>query len=59
MAQPDDERPETQEERALRALRAIHEGADLTEEAMTLANEFTDRHTGRFTAWLRRVFRRD
>jgi hypothetical protein len=51
---------ETQEERAMRALRAIWGGADLTEEAMKLSNEFTDQNTARFTAWFRRVvLRRD
>ncbi len=51
---------ETQEERAMRALQAIWGGADLTEESMKLSNEYTDRHTARFTAWVRRVIgRRD
>ena len=47
-----------QEERALQAIRAIQNGANPTYEAYTLANEFTDGQTSRFTAWLRRVFRR-
>jgi len=47
--------PETQEERAMRALQAIWGGADLTEEAMTLSNEYTDRHAGRLAAWVRRL----
>ena len=47
-----------QHERALEAIRAINEGANPTYEAYTLANEFTDSLTGRFTAWLRRLFRR-
>jgi len=55
--EPDE--PETQEERAMRALAAIWGGADLTEEAMKLSNEFTDRHTSRFTDWMRRLFRRE
>lgn len=46
---------ETQEDRAMRALQAIWGGADLTEEAMKLSNEYTDRHTAQFTTWLRRV----
>ncbi|WP_438352317.1 hypothetical protein [Microbacterium sp. CJ88] len=54
----DEDRPETQEERAMRTLRAIWAGGDLTEEAMKLSNEFTDRHTARFTRWLRGLFRR-
>jgi hypothetical protein len=45
---------ETQEQRAQRAIEAIFSGADLTEEAMTLANEFTDRQTARIKAALRR-----
>jgi hypothetical protein len=50
-----DEPPaETQEERALRSLHAIFGGADLTAESMQLANEFTDRQTGRLKGWLRR-----
>ncbi|MET0295776.1 MAG: hypothetical protein ABW024_00130 [Microbacterium sp.] len=57
-AQRDADEPETQEQRAMRALEAIWGGADLTQEAMTLANEFTDRHTSRFSGWMRRVFRR-
>ena len=58
-ADQDDEatapRAETQEERALRALRNVFAGADLTDETMTLANEFTDRQMGRLKgAWHRR-----
>jgi len=45
---------ETQEERAVRSLQAIFGGADLTVEAMQLANEFTDRQSGRFMGWVRR-----
>jgi hypothetical protein len=45
---------ETQEERATRSLMAILGGADLTAETMQLANEFTDRQTGRFSRWLHR-----
>lgn len=48
----------TQQERALAAIAAINAGANPTHEAYVLANEFTDRHTGRFTAWLRRLIRR-
>lgn len=48
----------TQEKRALEAIAAINAGANPTHEAYALANEFTDRHTARFAAWLRRVFRR-
>ena len=49
---------ETQEQRAMRALLAIHGGADLTEETKKLADEFTDRHTARFSTWWRGLFRR-
>ena len=45
---------ETQEERATRSLMAIFGGADLTAETMQLANEFTDRQSGRFSRWLHR-----
>ena len=44
---------ETQEQRAQRAIEAIFSGSDLTEEAMTLANEFTDRQTARLSKWVR------
>ena len=47
-----------QEERALQAIRNIQAGSNVTYEAYMLANEFTDSHTARFMAWLRRVFRR-
>jgi hypothetical protein len=47
-------REETQEERAMRSLQAIFRGADLTAESMQLANEFTDRQTGRLKKWFRR-----
>lgn len=43
----------------MRALAAIQDGADLTEETMRLSNEFTDRHTARLTTWLRGLFRRE
>jgi hypothetical protein len=51
---PDDREPETQEERAIRSLQAIFSGGDLTAETTQLANEFTDRQSGRLTGWLRR-----
>ena len=54
-ADGEDERPkETQEERAIRSLQAIFGGADLTAETTQLANEFTDRQTGRLGRWFRR-----
>ncbi|MDT0118360.1 hypothetical protein Q9R20_15350 [Microbacterium sp. PRF11] len=54
MGRDDDE----QERRALRSIEAINAGADIGEESFQLANEFTDRHTGRATAWLKRRFGR-
>jgi hypothetical protein len=41
----------------MRSLQAIFGGADPTVEATQLANEFTDRQSGRFTAWVRRFSR--
>ena len=46
------------EKRALEAIAAINAGANPTLAALTLSNEFTDRQTARFRAWLRRVFTR-
>jgi len=54
MERPDDPEPETQEQRAIRSLEAIFSGADLTAETTRLANEFTDRQSGRLTGWLKR-----
>jgi hypothetical protein len=54
MERQDDREPETQEERAIRSLQAIFSGADLTAETTRLANEFTDRQSGRLTGWLKR-----
>lgn len=48
---------ESPEQRALRSIRAIDQGADIGAEALELSNAFTDRHTARIAAWLRR--RRD
>lgn len=48
----------TQEERALQAIRNIQSGSNVTYEAYILANQFTDSHTARFVAWLRRVLKR-
>ena len=53
-ARDEPDEPETQEERAMRALAAIWGGADLTEEAMKLSNEFTDRQTTRLSKWFKR-----
>jgi hypothetical protein len=49
---------ETQEERALRALRSIVEGADVTADSERLANEFTDRHTERLRGLIHGVLGR-
>ncbi|MDQ1581182.1 MAG: hypothetical protein QOD05_1957 [Microbacteriaceae bacterium] len=49
------ERELTQEESALEAIEAIASGANPTQEAFRLSNEFTDRQTARFWAWLRRL----
>ena len=57
VADPDGS-PETQEQRAQRAIEAIFSGADLNAEAMQLANEFTDRQTARLSAWVRGGSRR-
>ena len=54
VGRPDDPEPESQEERAIRSLKAIFSGADLTAETTQLANEFTDRQSGRLTGWLKR-----
>ena len=54
MERPDDQEPETQEERAIRSLQAIFSGADLTAETTRLANEFSDRQSGRLKGWLKR-----
>jgi hypothetical protein len=45
---------QTQEQRALQALQAVFGGADLTVETQQLANEFTDRQTGRLANWFKR-----
>ena len=45
--------PETQEQRAERAIRAIMAGANPAVEAEILANEFTDRQTARLRNWVR------
>ncbi|WP_368499011.1 hypothetical protein [Herbiconiux sp. A18JL235] len=57
----DDERmrrADEQERRALEALGSISRGGDLGAETLALSNEFTDRQTARFGAWLRRLGRR-
>lgn len=47
-----------QEARALAAIEAIRSGADITDESLRLANEYTDAQTARFGEWLKKVFRR-
>ncbi|MCU1446678.1 hypothetical protein [Cryobacterium sp.] len=44
-----------QEQRALRGLESIFIGGDLVEESLKLSNQFTDRQTGRLSAWFRRL----
>lgn len=51
---PDDD-PETQEERALRAIANMRAGADISDEALRLSNDYTDRQTRRFKLWLARM----
>ena len=51
---PDDD-DATQEERALRALANIRAGADITDEAMRLSNDYTDRQMRRVKAWFARI----
>ncbi len=47
-----------QERRALRSIEAINAGADIGAEAFQLSNEFTDRHTDRLKAWVKRRLKR-
>ncbi|MCI9858011.1 hypothetical protein [Microbacterium proteolyticum] len=54
---PDDD-GETQEERALRAIANMQAGADISDEALRLSNEYTDRQTLRMKEWLARMARR-
>ncbi|WP_156459160.1 hypothetical protein [Microbacterium sp. Leaf151] len=54
---PDDD-GETQEERALRAIANMQAGADISDEALRLSNEYTDRQTLRMKEWLARLARR-
>lgn len=49
---------ETQEERALRAIANMQAGADISDEALRLSNEYTDRQTLRVKEWLARMARR-
>jgi hypothetical protein len=52
---PGEKRPaETQEERAMRTIRAISAGGDLAAETLQLSNEFTDRQVERMKRVLRR-----
>ncbi len=51
---PDGDDDETQEQRALRQIRAMAEGADITQSASDLSNDFTDRITARIAAWFSR-----
>ena len=47
-----------QQQRALDAIAAINAGANPAHEAYQLANDYTDRQSARFIAWLRRLARR-
>ena len=55
--EPEGEKPLTQEQKAQAAIFAIMNGGDLTFEAMTLANEYTDGVTDRMARALK--LRRD
>jgi hypothetical protein len=48
---------ETQEQRALQHISAIANGADITEQARDLSDDFTDRFVARMRDWFAR--RRD
>jgi hypothetical protein len=50
----DSDEAETQEQRALKHISAIADGADITEHASDLSNEFTDRFMARIVEWLTR-----
>jgi len=55
MADPaDGDEEETQEQRALRHISAMANGADITEHASDLSNDFTDRITARIVGWFTR-----
>lgn len=53
-----EQRAALQQQRAEQAVAAINGGSNVTWEAYTLANEFTDAQSSRFGAWLARVFRK-
>ncbi|MCU1417788.1 MAG: hypothetical protein JWP32_1962 [Schumannella sp.] len=51
---PEPQKPnETQEQRALRAIRSIFSGGDLAAESLQLSNEFTDRQVARLKTAVR------
>jgi hypothetical protein len=50
----DGDEDETQEQRALRQIRAMADGADITRSASELSNDFTDRITARIAGWFSR-----
>jgi hypothetical protein len=50
----DSDEDETQEQRALQHIRAIANGADITEHASDLSNDFTDRVMARVADWFTR-----
>ncbi|WP_411698854.1 hypothetical protein [Conyzicola sp.] len=53
-----EETADARQQRAEELLRAVAGGANLGEETLKLSNEFTDEWTARFTARLKRIFRR-
>jgi hypothetical protein len=57
VTEPDgpDAAPETQQQRAMRAIAAIFSGGDLAAETLQLSNEFTDRQVARLKAAVRRT----
>ena len=52
-----DSQDETQAERAMRALQNIANGANVTDEAMKLSNQYTDRHFAKMSRWFWSIIR--
>ncbi|GAB3605388.1 hypothetical protein GCM10027413_07970 [Conyzicola nivalis] len=53
-----EETADARQQRAEELLKAVAGGANLGEETLKMSNEFTDEWTARFTARLKRIFRR-
>ena len=53
-----DETFDARRERAEDLVKSVSEGADLSDEAFKMSNEFTDEWTSRIVASLKRLFRR-